>query len=42
MFNKTNHDLVNYVNGKYIIKLDLSKQQKSCNLLCSKNRIDLY
>jgi hypothetical protein len=34
MFNKTNHDIVNYIDGKYILKLDLSKQQKSCDLFC--------
>jgi len=39
MFNKTNHDVVNYVDGRYILKLDLSKQRKSCNLLCSKTEL---
>jgi hypothetical protein len=32
MFNKTNHDIVNSLVGKYVIKLDLSKQNKSCSL----------
>jgi hypothetical protein len=32
MFNKTNHDIVNSIVGKYIIKLDLSKQNKKCSL----------
>jgi hypothetical protein len=32
MFNKTNHDIVNSLIGKYVIKLDLSKQCKSCSL----------
>jgi hypothetical protein len=32
MFNKTNHDIVNSLDGKYVIKLNLSKQCKSCSL----------
>ena len=28
MFNKTNHDIVNSLIGKYVIKLDLSKHYK--------------
>ena len=32
MFNKTNHDIVNSLVGKYVIKLDLSKQCKKCSL----------
>jgi len=32
MFNKTNHDIVNSLVGKYVIKLDLSKPNKSCSL----------
>ncbi len=32
MFNKTNHDIVNSLVGKYVIKLDLSKQNKTCSL----------
>jgi len=32
MFNKTNHDIVNSLIGKYVIKLDLSKQRKICSL----------
>ena len=29
MFNKTNHDIVNSLVGKYVIKLDLSKNCKT-------------
>jgi len=32
MFNKTNHDIVNSIVGKYVMKLDLSKQNKTCSL----------
>lgn len=32
MFNKTNHDIVNSLVGKYVIKLDLSKNCKICSL----------
>ena len=32
MFNKTNHDIVNSLVGRFVIKLDLSKQCKSCSL----------
>ena len=32
MFNKTNHDIVNSLVGKYVIKLDLSKNCKTCRL----------
>jgi len=32
MFNKTNHDIVNSLVGKYVIKLDLSKHCKKCRL----------
>jgi hypothetical protein len=34
MFNKTNHDIVNSLIGKYVIKLDLSKHYKICSLSC--------
>jgi hypothetical protein len=34
MFNKTNHDIVNSLVGKYVIKLDLSKNCKTCRLSC--------
>ena len=32
MFNKTNHDIVNSLVGKYVMKLDLSKHCKKCSL----------
>jgi hypothetical protein len=32
MFNKTNHDIVNSIVGKYVMKLDLFKQNKTCSL----------
>jgi hypothetical protein len=32
MFNKTNHDIINSLVGKYTMKLDLSKQCKVCSL----------
>jgi hypothetical protein len=32
MFNKTNHDIVNSIVGKYIMKLDLSKHCNKCSL----------
>ena len=32
MFNKTNHDIVNSLVGRFVIKLDLSKQCKRCSL----------
>ncbi len=32
IFNKTNHDIVNSLVGKYVMKLDLSKHCKKCSL----------
>jgi len=32
MFNKTNHDIVNSLVGRYVMKLDLSKNYKTCSL----------
>jgi hypothetical protein len=32
MFNKINHDIVNSLIGKYVMKLDLSNYYKTCNL----------
>ena len=32
MFNKTNHDIVNSLVGKYVMKLDLSKHCKKCSI----------
>lgn len=34
MFNKTNHDIVNSLDAKYVIKLDLSDHYKTCSLSC--------
>ena len=38
MFNKTNHDIVNSLVGKYVLKLDLSKKYKTCQSDYSNNQ----